>query len=153
MTLSRRATALPRDVAFRLRHSRSTHSAALKARVLRFQPCPRPTTHITRADALRDDALQAHAARSLHKADGTGSETAGTTAAKKTARGKAQTSAPATRHAALGGQKRLTFWQLCPSFAIKPSLAVSPCGDLNQPPSPPPCGVEPDEQFQCSSGS
>jgi len=62
--------------------------------------------------------LQAHAARSLHKADGTGSETAGTTAAKKTARGKAQTSAPATRHAALGGQKRLTFWQLCPSFAI-----------------------------------
>ena len=37
-------------------------SAALKIRVLRLQPGPRPATHVPRADALRHDALEAHGA-------------------------------------------------------------------------------------------
>src|SRR3954447_11296825 len=35
---------------------------ALEARVLRLQPCPRPTAHVSRSDALRDDAFEVHLA-------------------------------------------------------------------------------------------
>jgi len=43
-------------------HSRLAHSAALKVGVLRLQPCPRPPTHIGRAESLRHIPLQFHAA-------------------------------------------------------------------------------------------
>jgi len=38
-------------------------SAPLEIRVLRLNPCPCSTTHVSGADALRDDAFEVHPAR------------------------------------------------------------------------------------------
>ena len=38
-------------------------SASLEIRVLGLEPCPCPAAHISRANSLRDDALEAHPAR------------------------------------------------------------------------------------------
>jgi hypothetical protein len=38
----------------------ASRSDTLKVGVLRLQPCPRPTAHVARTDALRDDALKPH---------------------------------------------------------------------------------------------